>query len=255
MKILKNALKRGIASLGYELVPEWMAGAVPLRNHLRNVFALYDVKSVIDVGANVGQYGAFLRDMVGYTGEIVSFEPVSALFARLRARAERDANWRVHNRALGTERTTMSINIMSGSGHNSFLKPDPAAIAQTGLEYQKENTQIVQTEQVEVDTLDNFLAETDLRNIYLKMDTQGYDRQVLGGGLQSLDKLVGLQTEAAMQKLYLGSTGYQQMTEFVISLGFHLSGFFPVNHDVHLRLIECDMVFVKAPGLLAPTEN
>lgn len=245
MNPLKKSVNRVLASAGYELVPNWMADQVPLRDHLRRIFARYDVTCVIDVGANIGQYGSFLRKRVGYTGEIVSFEPVSATFEKLAAATRGDPKWQPHQLALGAERTSMSINVTSGSVHSSFLRPDEAAVERTGLENQRLNSRVVRTEQVEVRTLDDVVGGIDSKSIYLKMDTQGYDRQVLEGARHCVDRLAGLQTEAAMQTLYVGATGYQEMTAFVTSLGFRLSGFFPVNHDADLGLIECDMVFVR----------
>jgi FkbM family methyltransferase len=245
MKTLKQSMGKMLASIGYELVPHRMAAAIPLRDHLRRLFAHYDVACVVDVGANAGQYGTFLRERVGYTGEIVSFEPVAATFERLASTIRHDRKWRAYKTALGAERTAMPINVTSGSGHSSFLRPDQAAVERTRLESQVRKSRVVRTEQVEVDTLDNVLGGIDAKNIYLKMDTQGYDRRVLEGGRHCVDRFVGLQTEAAMQKLYLEATGYREMTEFVTSLGFRLSGFFPVNHDTDLGLIECDVVFVR----------
>src|SRR4051812_49758697 len=49
---------------------------------LAELLTRYAVNVVLDVGANVGQYGQLLR-RVGYTGHIVSFEPVPACFAEL----------------------------------------------------------------------------------------------------------------------------------------------------------------------------
>jgi FkbM family methyltransferase len=245
MKILKTIAKRKLASAGYELVPNWMSDQVPLRDHLRKLFAHYKVTCVLDVGANIGQYANFLRQRVGYAGDIVSFEPVQESYAALLAASKGDPKWRSHRLALGAERATLSINVTRGSVHSSFYEPDQAAVKHTGLDNQIENSRVLRTEQVEVETLDNFLGSIESRSIYLKMDTQGYDRQVLEGARNSTDRFAGVQTEAAIQKLYLGAPGYQEMTQFVTSFGFQLSGFFPVNHDAALRLIECDMVFVR----------
>src|SRR5438105_1643916 len=64
-----------------------------------------DVNVVIDVGGNVGGYGAMLR-RAGYPGTIVSFEPVTQTFARLQRRSEHDPLWRVFRLGLGSHATT-----------------------------------------------------------------------------------------------------------------------------------------------------
>ncbi len=53
------------------------------------------VNVVLDVGANVGQFGQALRKR-GYHGEIVSVEPIEEVFHRLNELVKRDRNWQVH---------------------------------------------------------------------------------------------------------------------------------------------------------------
>jgi len=55
---------------------------------------------VLDVGANEGQFAMALRD-AGYAGEIVSFEPISFVFAKLAANAVRGHHWTARRQALG----------------------------------------------------------------------------------------------------------------------------------------------------------
>ena len=80
---------------GYELIPRWRLGNLALATHLQALFALLNVDCVLDVGANRGQYGTFLRREVGYTGRIASFEPQPACLRDLHAKASRDPLWEV----------------------------------------------------------------------------------------------------------------------------------------------------------------
>src|SRR4051794_33214847 len=63
-----------------------------LFGHVLHVLRRYDIDHVIDIGANVGQFGSSLR-AVGYKGSIYSFEPVPEACAELEKRASRDARW------------------------------------------------------------------------------------------------------------------------------------------------------------------
>ena len=70
------------------------------------------INVVLDVGANVGQYGTGLRN-VGYTGRIVSFEPLSTEFKQLSAKATADGAWQSLNFALGDVDGSSEINVSS----------------------------------------------------------------------------------------------------------------------------------------------
>jgi hypothetical protein len=65
---------------------------------------------VLDVGANSGQFGQKLRGF-GYTGAIISYEPVLSAFKHLEELAKSDGKWTAHNFAIGAESGELKINI------------------------------------------------------------------------------------------------------------------------------------------------
>jgi FkbM family methyltransferase len=86
---------------------------------MRRVLDKLSIDCVIDVGANHGQYGEFLRD-IGYKGWIVSFEPVRAVFEDLSRHAEKKPPWRVFQYALGSENGQAEINVNLYDDMTSF---------------------------------------------------------------------------------------------------------------------------------------
>jgi FkbM family methyltransferase len=92
-----------------------------LRHHLGEVLRIYRIDTVLDVGANEGQFGAMLREM-GFAGDIHSFEPIKETFALLQARAAGDARWHCHNIALGRSPGTLVMNVSEFSTFSSALK-------------------------------------------------------------------------------------------------------------------------------------
>ena len=73
-----------------------------LGEHIKDIVETHRIDLVLDVGANTGQFGAYLREL-GYAGTIHSFEPVEATFQALQRRTSGDANWSCHRMALGRE--------------------------------------------------------------------------------------------------------------------------------------------------------
>ena len=68
------------------------------------------VDLALDVGANEGQFASQLRGG-GFRGKIISFEPLSAAFAALRRKCDRDADWSCHKLAIGDTDGEAIINI------------------------------------------------------------------------------------------------------------------------------------------------
>jgi hypothetical protein len=96
------------------------------QRHLAELLTRYDVNVVLDVGANVGQYGQLLRQ-VGYTGHIVSIEPVPACYAELSQWAAADNLWSVHNVAVPMRRLDELLDRLLPAGLDRpriFLKMD-----------------------------------------------------------------------------------------------------------------------------------
>ena len=242
---LKNISNAVANRLGLELVPTWRIPAWPMETFLRRIFAAYDVDGIIDVGANLGQYRDFVRRQVGFEGVIVSFEPDSTCVETLRARAKDDDRWHIVPVALGARPDTAALQITSDSHFNSFLEPNPDG--PTGAQFRDKN-RVLREQQVEVNTLSAYVpwfADLGIRRPYLKLDTQGFDLEVLKGASEFLKEVVALQTEASVRAIYRGMSTYRDTLDALESRGFALSNVFPVVHDAALRIVEFDCVAVN----------
>ena len=231
------------ASFGLTIVPSWRANRRPMATHLSRLFTLLDVDCVLDVEANLGQYRDFLRDEVRYSGRIVSFKPIPEHAAAMRQRATGDASWEVHGIALGAQPGTASFNIMAGTEFSSFLRPTDKEVNI----FQGAN-EVERSIEVELSTVDAMLPQLRgagaMQSVYLKMDTQGFDLDVLRGAAASLNKIPALQTEASVRQIYDGAPHFSEAIQTIEALNFSLSGIFP-NNDGHFPLlVEIDCVFV-----------
>ena len=197
-----------------------------------------DIDVVLDVGANVGQFGASLRAQ-GYRGKIVSYEPISTVYQTLAATTATDLEWEINNFALGLKAEYVTINVSRSSEFSSILPSTCAAI-----KYNDAAAIIRHTELIEVRKLDDVFPEPS-GNTLLKIDTQGYERQVLEGGRSLLPKLKGILMELPIVHLYQGTWQFHKAIEFMADAGFVPAQIHPVNfHSTdRVSLIEVDCLF------------
>jgi len=80
---------------------------------------------------------------------------------------------------------------------------------------------------------------------YLKIDTQGFDIEVLRGAGASLPAVKALQTEASIIGLYKGMPPYMDTLRYLDERGFDITGLYPVSRDSTLRLVEFDCVMIN----------
>jgi FkbM family methyltransferase len=216
----------------------------PVHQHLAELFTRIAPECVLDVGANAGQYGAMLRRN-GYRGWIVSFEPVRSAFEDLAKSADGDGRWHVFQLALGSHPERRRIAVAEVNQLSSFRMFNRYASQEL-----PGASDIIHDEEVEVRTLndswEDFLRGLPQRRVFLKLDTQGWELEVLQGANRVFDRLAGIQLEASLTPIYDGVPTFAQAVDHVTGLGFDLTGVFPVNRDSLFRLIEVDCVFINA---------
>jgi FkbM family methyltransferase len=202
---------------GWDVVPFNAAQhALPRR---RRLIEHHGIDTVLDIGANAGQFGRELRGL-GFRGRIVSFEPLSEAFKRLQAAARGDAGWRVLNVALGDAPGTQKLHLAGNSESSSLLEMLPLHLdAAPYSRYKGEET-------VRVETLDAVFEEVckGAQNIYMKIDTQGYEAQVLRGAARSLERIDTIQIEMSLAPLYSGQALFGDLYADLTNGGYVLVG-------------------------------
>src|SRR5207247_2055417 len=96
---IKRNIQRLVRSVGYD-ISKFTPLSHPIARRKR-MLDTYGIDTVMDVGANAGQFARKLRSAIGYTGRILSFEPVTSAFDLLRLNAKGDPKWEVFKFALG----------------------------------------------------------------------------------------------------------------------------------------------------------
>ncbi len=198
------------------------------------------VDLVVDVGANVGQTGQSLRQ-AGYSGRILSFEPVPSAHAYLTAAAASDDQWTIADRmAIGDSDGDIEINVSDSTDMSSALD------ASDDLLRTLPKTQSTERVTVPLRRLDTVLPESigDARNIFLKIDTQGFERNVLNGATETLQRITGLQMELSLFPLYQGEETYLSFLNDLHAMGMTPLMLVETNFSRTLkRQLQIDVVF------------
>jgi FkbM family methyltransferase len=241
--MLKSALKSAALRLGYDV--QRFEPACSRAAQLRAILAAQRINLILDVGANTGQFGRELRAHVGYGGRIVSFEPMRAAHASLATAATGDARWEVAPRAaIGAQSGSVTLNVAGNSASSSVLAMLPTHV-QAAPESLYVGTEVVPLEPL--DALAPSYFREDSR-AFLKIDTQGYESEVLRGAAQTLARLVGLQLELSLVPLYEGQPLMPELLERVRELGFELWAVAPAFVDPRSgRMLQIDATFVRSP--------
>ena len=212
----------------------------------RALLSRIGINCVIDVGAHFGEYGSQLR-RTGYTGAIVSFEPVSASFARLQRRTAGDPHWSAHRVALGSAPGMSTIHVSRQSGFSSFMR-----VNDFSTEYMPESATTGE-EQVQVQRLDALFDELcgHLPNprVLLKTDTQGWDMQVIEGARGCLRHVVALQAELSVRPIYEGQLNWLEALTQLEREGFTPVHLATVTRHTSLEVVEFDYLGIRRPSV------
>lgn len=218
---------------------------------LSHVLGRIHCDCILDVGANRGQFHDLLRTQAKFTGHIVSYEPVPELAKALAERTRSENMWEVQSGALGPSAGEMELNVMAADEFSSFLAPRLGQPNRFGA-----TNRVVRRVVVPVTTLGSEIErihrERGLTRFYVKLDTQGYDLDVLRGVGAGLERIVGLQSEVSLVPIYDGMPDWFQSIKAMQELGFQVAGLFPVSNDVATcRAVEVDCILVR-PEAVCP---
>ncbi|MFL6156050.1 MAG: FkbM family methyltransferase [Marmoricola sp.] len=200
-----------------------------------------ELGTALDIGANIGQYGQALRSS-GFGGRIISCEPLSDAYPFLARRAANDPGWTTLNTAVGTEPGEIEINVSANSYSSSILPmTDAHSLAAPGSEY-------VRAEKVAMTTIAEILAgqKVDPTRTLLKIDTQGYEGQVLDGAGDALPTFAAVQLELSMVPLYDGAPLFEDLVTRMQAAGFGIFALDGGFSDPRTgRMLQCDGFFVR----------
>ena len=207
----------------------------------RRLQEITPIKTVLDVGANTGEFAAWTSRCLP-EATVHMFEPLEVYHGRLRALAESSPRLEMHPCALGDKPSRQQMFQNDYSPSSSLL---PMKDRHRELWPKTAGDRPVE---VEVKTLDAFRAANSFAEpAFLKLDVQGFELHVLRGAKECLANGVSaVMCETLFEGLYDGQVEFPQMLQFMSEHGFRFLEFADERRmGKYGRLVYADALFVR----------
>jgi FkbM family methyltransferase len=239
MNKIKKAAAAILQQAGYKL--SRINSLHPFDSRIVTTLKHLGITKVLDIGANEGQYARGLYNF-GYQNSIISFEPITEVYEKLKIAASNNPDWRTEKIALsdysGEGEINISRNFVSSSLEN--ILPTHVDAAPESAYYKKEK--------IKVETLDGIIANylKDDDKLFIKIDTQGTEDKILAGAADTLKRALGVQLEVSFVPLYAGQKLFQETIKALEDKGFKVWAIEPGFSDEKTgQMLQADIIFVR----------
>ena len=215
LKIISRPISKLLQAMGYTISP--IDNLVPPSTG-PNWLEKLDIQTVIDIGANEGQFIKKIRKVLPQV-KIFAFEPIPSCFAKIGASAK-NADVTAFNIALSNEEGSTEINISNNLASSSFL--EMKELHKTSFP----ESIFIGKETVALKRLDNVLLDYNLKkNLLIKLDVQGYEEKVILGGEKTFAAASALLVETIFEPLYENQWLFDDIHNHFTNNGFKFMGF------------------------------
>jgi FkbM family methyltransferase len=197
-------------------------------------------RTVLDVGAYIGAY-AFAVSFFLPKVRVLSFEPLPENIDRLKTNLAGYQQFKVYHTALGEKNGNTTFYRSSFSPSSSILRMGELhrrAFPKTSGEEEV---------RVPIARLEDVLADAALEGpVLLKLDVQGYEKQVLAGAGKILERIDVIICEVSFQPLYEGQALFEDMRSYLREMGFIFAGTYGSLHSpIDGNILQADAIFMK----------
>ncbi|WP_342531766.1 FkbM family methyltransferase [Citromicrobium bathyomarinum] len=212
-----------------------VAAAIEHENAVRSA----TIGTLVDVGANVGQFSLLVRVLHPYA-QIHAFEPLTSMAARYRSLFAGDDRVTLHQMAAGEEPGEATINVSASADSSSLL---PITETQDAI---FPGTKRVATETIQVSRIDDVLSEPLEGPIFVKLDVQGFELAALKGMPRLLERVDRLYVEVSFIELYEGQVLAPEMIAWLADQGFTIRGAYNPVCASDGSAVQSDFLFARA---------
>ena len=203
---------------------------------------IHDLKidTILDIGGNIGRFSKTMEFLFP-DAKIIAFEPLPSCYSKMEKLMNGYKNFQSYNIGLGSAPSELEMEESSHDPSSSFL---PMADLHKDA-FPKASTNTKKT--VQVKRLDDLESELDIRgNLMIKVDVQGFEKEVLLGGINVFSKAKFLLLELSFQELYKGQPFFDDIYSMLIPLGFKFYGNMGLMKHPKTGLpLDADCVFVN----------
>jgi FkbM family methyltransferase len=204
------------------------------------ILHLLDCRTVVDVGANRGQFALVCRHCFP-KASIISFEPLAGPLRKFKHIFRGDNNIVIYQVALAHHYGEQIIHVSGHDDSSSLLPIMPlqnALFPGTG----EKNTALI-----EVGPLGRYISrEMIAAPALLKLDVQGYELEALKGCEEFLEKFVYIYVECSFIELYSGQALAGQVVTWLHERNYRLRGIYNLSYDGNGEAVQGDFMFIKA---------
>jgi FkbM family methyltransferase len=198
-----------------------------------------NIKTIIDIGANRGQFAIIARYNFP-NAKIFSFEPLQEAARIFRDIFKNDKNTELYELAVGPKEIKSIIHISKADDSSSLL---PISELQKRI---YPGTVEIEQRVIQQKPLGAILLPEDIKKTaFMKIDVQGYELQVLEGCASLLHIFSFLYIECSFLELYTGQSLVHEIISFLANRQFTLSGIYNLDYDKKGQPIQGDFLFSK----------
>lgn len=234
---IKALIQSGFILIGYKVVSAVDEDGL---DKIGSWINRYGFRHVLDIGANEGQFASKARKKFP-NAFIHSFEPLPHVYQKLKKEFHKDANFKSYNIALGSEKGISTIVLNHHSASSSMLQMSEEFSQH--FNFVKADREI----EINVERLDDVFDNSKLQTPYLvKIDVQGFEREVIAGGREVLSNADVIIIEVSFHKLYNNQVLFDEIYDNMNNLGFKYSGNLDqLSSPINGEILQADALFVK----------
>ncbi len=212
------------------------------------VLAPLRLKTVVDIGANRGQFSLVVRELFP-EARIIAFEPLAEPASRFRQLFQDDTHSVLYPLAVGSEEQQQIMHVSAADDSSSLLPPGEEQLRLFP------ETREAETREVTVVPLDAIVQPDELEPpALLKIDVQGYEHEVLRGCQRLLPHFQYLYIEGSFLELYEGQALADELVCMLREAGFRWKGIYHTLYDAQGRCVQGDLLFERSPAIAQESE-